>query len=158
MITIGLGKQKGADICHELGFGKMAENIPAMVKVTLEKASILFAVGVLENPYHETCRIEVLGKDEIVEVEPLLQEEAKELAPKLHFNDLDVLVIHEIGKDISGTGFDTNVAGRYHTPFISGGPNITRIVILDLTDKSHGNANCLVIADFTTKRLSISLS
>ena len=152
-ITIGLGKQKGADICHELGFGQMAENIPAMAKVSLEKANILFAVGLLENAYHETCRIEVLNNKEIAKEEPALQAEGKRLCPKLYFDKLDVLVIDEIGKDISGTGFDTNVVGRYHTPFCTGGPSITRMTILDVTDVSHGNANGLGILDFTTKRV-----
>jgi hypothetical protein len=151
--VIGLGKQKGADICHELGFGMMAENIPAMAKVTLEKANILFAVGLLENAYHETCRIEVLRNNEIAKEEPALQAESKRLSPKIYFDKLDVVVIDEIGKDISGTGFDTNVIGRYHTPFCSGGPCITRVTVLDVTDVSHGNANGVGIIDFTTKRL-----
>ncbi|MEL7566830.1 MAG: lactate racemase domain-containing protein [Dehalobacterium sp.] len=153
MITIGLGKQKGADICHELGFGHMAENIPAIARVSLEKTNILFGVAILENAYHETCRIEVMKNREIEIKEPDLQEEAKRLSPHLYFNNLDVLIIDEIGKDISGTGFDNNVVGRYHTPYISGGPNITRISVLDLTDRSHGNANGLGIVDFTTQRV-----
>lgn len=152
MITIGLGKQKGADICHELGFGQMAENIPAIGRVTLASGRILFAVGLVENAYHETCRVEVLEAKEVESKEPILQEEAKKLNPRLHFEDLDVLIIDEIGKDISGTGFDTNVVGRYHTPFISGGPRITRVTVLDITDVSHGNGNGLGIADFTTRR------
>lgn len=152
MVTIGLGKQKGADICHELGFGKMAENIPAIGRVTIEKTNILFAVSVLENAYHEVCQLDVLMKEEIETHEPALQEKAKELAPRLYFDQLDVLIIDEIGKDISGTGFDTNMVGRYHTPYASGGPNITKMAVLDITDKSHGNGNGLGILDFTTKR------
>jgi hypothetical protein len=151
-IVIGLGKQKGADICHELGFGSMAENIPAMAKVSLEKANIIFAVGLIENAYHETCRIEVLNRNEIAGQEPALQAESKRLSPKIYFDNLDVLVIDEIGKDISGTGFDTNVVGRYHTSFCSGGPCIKRMTVLDVTDVSHGNANGLGIVDFTTRR------
>ena len=153
MIAIGLGKQKGAEICHELGIERMAENFPAIARVTIEKENILFAIGLLENAYHETCRIELLRKEEIETEEPKLQEEAKRLLPKLHFTDIDVLVIDEIGKNISGTGFDTNVVGRYHTPGCSGGPNVTRLVILNVTDETHGNANGLGIADFTTRRI-----
>ena len=152
MITIGLGKQSGADICHELGFGRMAVNIPAIARVTIAKSNILFAVGILENAYHEVCRLDVLHKDEIENVEPVLQEEAKRLAPRLFFDQLDALIIDEIGKDISGTGFDTNMVGRYHTPFASGGPQITRISVLDITDRSHGNGNGLGIVDYTTRR------
>ncbi len=152
MITIGLGKQRGADICHDLGFGKMAENLISIARVTLREANILFGIGLLENAYHETCRIEIFMADEIEREEPALQEESKRLTPTLPFDSLDVLIIDEIGKDISGTGFDTNVVGRYHTPYASGGPDITRIAALDVTEKSHGNANGLGILDFTTRR------
>jgi hypothetical protein len=152
MIAIGLGKQVGADFCHRLGFGRMAENIPAIGRTVLARTNILFAVGLIENAYHETCRIDVLRKDEIEAQEPPLLEQARRLAPRLHFDALDVLIIDEIGKDISGTGFDTNVVGRYHTPFASGGPDITRMAALDITDASHGNGNGLGILDFTTRR------
>ncbi len=152
MIAIGVGKQVGADFCHRLGFGQMAENIPAIGRAVLSKTNILFAVGIIENAYHETCRIEALGAEDIESAEPPLLEEAKRLAPRLHFDALDVLIIDEIGKDISGTGFDTNVVGRYHTPFASGGPKITRMATLDITDGSHGNGNGLGILDFTTQR------
>jgi len=152
MIVIGMGKQKGADICHELGFGTMAENLQAMGRVTLAKANILCGVALLENAYHETARVEVIARDEIPVREPALLEEAWRLYPKLYLDRLDVLIIDEIGKDISGTGFDTNVVGRYHTPYASGGPTITRIACLDITERSHGNANGLGILDFTTRR------
>ncbi len=153
MIAIGLGKQRGADICHNLGFGKMAVNIPAIAKVVLKMKPIFFGVGLVENAYHQTHTVVVLNKDEIVEREVGLQELAKDLCPRILFDNLDVLIMDEIGKDISGTGFDTGVVGRYHTPFISGGPAITKMGILDLTERSHGNANGVGIVDFTTQRL-----
>jgi hypothetical protein len=152
MIVIGMGKQKGADICHELGFGTMAENLQTMGRVTLAKAKVLCGVALLENAYHETARVEVIPREEIPVREPALLEEAWRLYPRLYFERLDVLIIDEIGKDISGTGFDTNVVGRYHTPYVSGGPTITRIACLDITERSHGNANGLGILDFTTRR------
>jgi hypothetical protein len=152
MIVIGMGKQKGAEICHDLGVGKMAENIQSMGRVALAQANILFGVGILENAYHETARLEVLAKEDIPAREPALLEEAWRLYPRIGFDQLDVLILDEIGKDISGTGFDTNVVGRYHTPYASGGPTITRIAVLDITDKSRGNGNGLGILDFTTRR------
>ncbi|MDA8226980.1 MAG: lactate racemase domain-containing protein [Desulfitobacterium hafniense] len=152
MITIGLGKQKGADTCHFEGFGKMAENIPAIAKVILEKTNLIYAVGVLENAYHEVCRIEVLKNQEIAVEEPALQEEAKRIIPRFHLQEFEVLIIDEIGKNISGTGFDNNAVGRYHTPYASGGPKIAKIAALDITEKSNGNANGLGILDFTTRR------
>lgn len=153
MIVIGMGKQKGADVCHELGFGRMAENILAIGRVTLAKTNILCGVGILENAYHETARLEVLAGADIPRREPALLEEAWRLYPRLYFDQLDVLIIDEIGKDISGTGFDTNVVGRYHTPYVSGGPTVTRVAVLDITERSHGNANGLGILDFTTRRV-----
>lgn len=152
MITIGMGKQKGADYAHMLGFGQMAETVPAVAKVTIAKKNILCAVGVLENAYHETAAVEVMRAQEIGQREPELLKKAWGLYPKVFFDKLDVLILDEIGKDISGTGFDTNVLGRYHTPYASGGPDITRVAVLDLTDKSHGNANGIGILDLTTRR------
>ena len=153
MLAIGLGKQKGAEICHNLGFGRMAENLPAIGRVALASGKILMAIGLLENAYHETCRIEVLAPQDVEGAEPALQEESKRLLPRFYVDSLDVLVVDEIGKNISGTGFDNNVLGRFHTPYASGGPDITRIAVLDLTEESHGNANGVGIADFTTRRL-----
>jgi hypothetical protein len=100
----------------------------------------------------------VLRNQEIEKEEPALQAESKRLCPRIHFDQFDALIIDEIGKDISGTGFDTNIVGRYHTPFCSGGPAITRIAILDVTNVSHGNANGLGIVDFTTKRVFDKIS
>jgi hypothetical protein len=153
LISIGLGNQKGADTCHELGMGKMAETVPAVARVVLGNTNLLFGVALLENAYHETCRIEVLPNAEIESKEPGLLTEAKRLAPKLLFDRLDVLIMDEIGKDISGTGFDTFVVGRYHSPYISGGPQITRISVLDLTERTHGNFIGLGVVDFTTRRV-----
>ena len=152
MITIGMGKQAGADSAHRLGFGQMAGNVPAYAKVVMAKKNILFAVGILENAYHETAEIRAMRAREIESVEPEMLRRAWRLYPKLFFDKLDVLILDEIGKDISGTGFDTNILGRYHTPYASGGPDIARIGVLDITDKSHGNGNGLGILDFTTRR------
>ncbi|MDR1516268.1 MAG: nickel-dependent lactate racemase [Synergistaceae bacterium] len=152
MITVGMGKGRGAESAHRMGFGKMAENVLSFAKVVMAKRRILCAVGILENPNHETAELEVLRGDEIESREPELLRRAWELYPKLCFDRLDALALDEIGKDISGTGFDTNVLGRYHTRYASGGPDITRICVLDITDKSHGNGNGLGILDFTTRR------
>lgn len=153
MIAIGLGKQRGAEACHDAGFGQMAENIYDIAHTILDRCNIRLGIGLLENPYHETCGIEVLDAGEIAEKEPALQEQAKQLLPKLYFPSLDVLIVDEIGKEISGTGMDNNVIGRYTTPYPTGGPMIARIVVLSLTGDTHGNANGLGVADFTTRRV-----
>lgn len=154
MITIGLGKQKGADVCHNMGFGQMATNVPAIARVSLKKEKFLMAVGVLENPYHEIAELEVLLPWEIEDKEPALLRKVKNgMLPRLMFDSFDVLILDEIGKNISGTGFDTYVIGRFHTPYKTGGPRITKVAVLDLTDESKGNANGLGILDFTTRRV-----
>lgn len=152
MITIGLGKQKGAEMCHHSGFGNMATNLPEIADVIIEKKNIVFALGILENAYDETYKIVCMEKNEIMDIEPGLQEESKAMIPKVYFDKFDILVVDEIGKNITGTGMDTNIIGRYHTPYASGGPDITKLVVLDLTEESHGNGNGIGLADFTTRR------
>lgn len=152
MITIGLGKQKGAAIAHNLGFGRMAEHIPEIANAALEHLKVLCAVGFVENAYHETAVCRVLRADEIAAEEPKLLDLAKTYAARLYFDQMDVLIIDEIGKNISGAGFDTNVVGRYHSEWISGGPTVKRLAILDIAAASNGNGNGLGMADFTTRR------
>jgi hypothetical protein len=153
MIAIGLGKQKGAEASHQLGMERMLDNIVAVGRKALSTGKILFGIALVENAYHETCRIEAIPAHRIEDEEVALQAEAKRLEPRILFDRLDVLIIDEIGKNISGTGFDNNVVGRYHLPHMkSEGPFITRICVLDITDASHGNGNGLGIVDFTTER------
>lgn len=153
MISIGLGKQKGAEACHQLGFKYMAENVPAMANIMLKKLPILFGVALVENAYDQTCRIEVLPADQIEAREMELLEEAKARLPKILFDQIDVLVIDYIGKNISGDGMDPNVTGRYPTPYAHGGPDVSKMIVLDLTPETKGNANGVGTADFTTQRL-----
>ncbi|MEN6411848.1 MAG: lactate racemase domain-containing protein [Veillonellales bacterium] len=153
MIVIGLGKQKGADFCHNQGFDAMAENIPAIAEVALKKANILCGIAILENPYHETAQIEVLPTDIILKREPELLIEAKKLCPQLYIKSFDVMIVDEIGKNISGTGFDTNILGRFLSEKIVGVPNFKRMAILDITKESHGGANGLGLSDYTTERV-----
>lgn len=153
MISIGLGKQKGAEACHQLGFKHMAEHVPAMAKVIIEKMPILFAVASVENAYDRIKMLEVLLPQEIEQREPTLQEISKASLPKLFFEQIDVLIIDEIGKNISGDGMDPNITGRYPTPYAYGGPDVAKMVVLDLTEETEGNANGVGTADFTTQRL-----
>ena len=154
MIAIGLGKQKGAEACHQLGFKYMAENVPKMANVMLERLPIVFGVALVENAYDETCHVEVLPAGHIEEREMELLKLAKSKMPKIMFPEIDVLVVDYIGKNISGDGMDPNVTGRYPTPYAHGGPDVNKIVVLDLTEESKGNANGVGTADFTTLRLA----
>jgi len=153
MISIGLGKQKGAEACHQLGFKYMAENVPKMARIMIEKLPIVFGIALVENAYDQTCRIEVLPAEEVEEREKELLKEAKARLPKILFDQIDVLVIDYIGKNISGDGMDPNITGRYPTPYAHGGPDVTKMVVLDLTPETKGNANGVGTADFTTQRL-----
>ncbi|MDX8044478.1 lactate racemase domain-containing protein [Gracilibacillus sp. S3-1-1] len=153
MISIGLGKQKGAEACHQLGFKHMAEHVPAMAKVIIDKTPIMFGVATVENAFDKVAKLEVLLPEEIEEREPELQKLAKKSLPKLYFDQIDVLIIDEIGKNISGDGMDPNITGRYPTPYAYGGPEVSKMVVLDLTEETEGNANGVGTADFTTQKL-----
>lgn len=153
MLAIGLGKQKGAEACHSDGFECMGEKVPRYAEIILKNIDLICGIAVLENAYDETYKIEVLTKKEIPEQEPLLLNEAKRLMPRIPFDEIDVLIVDRIGKEISGAGMDPNITGRYETPYVHGGPSIQRIVVLDLTDSSHGNASGIGMADFTSKRV-----
>lgn len=158
MIAIGLGKQRGAEACHASGFGNMARNIPEVADMVIKTGKIVAGIGILENAYDETLEFHVLPSDQILVKEPLLLQKAMSLMPKFYIDQLDILVIEEIGKNITGTGMDTNIIGRYHTPYISGGPRINKLVVNRLTPESHGNANGIGLADFTTKDFFRSIS
>ncbi|WP_068677070.1 lactate racemase domain-containing protein [Oceanobacillus sp. Castelsardo] len=153
MISIGLGKQKGAEACHQLGFKHMHVHVPEMAKMTIEKMPILFGIATVENAFDKVAKLEVMRANEIEEKEPALQELAKKLLPKIFVDQIDVLVIDQIGKNISGDGMDPNITGRYPTPYAHGGPDVTKMVVLDLTPQTEGNANGVGTADFTTQRV-----
>jgi len=153
MLAIGLGKQKGADSLHDMGFGAFRERIPAFARVVLANNYVPFGVGLIENAFDETCRVEVVEGDRIGEVEPSLLEYAKQRMPRILFPETDVLVVRQIGKNFSGSGMDPNVTGTFATPFASGGIAKQKTVVLDVSDKSHGNAMGVGMADITTLRL-----
>ena len=153
MITIGLGKQKGAESCHAYGFKHMHCLIPAMAEEVLKLAPIMFGIATVENAYDHVAKVVVAGAADLIETDRQLLIEAKAAMPRIEFSPIDVLVIDEIGKDISGDGMDPNITGRYPTPYPTGGPEVSKMVVLDLTEKTGGNANGVGTADFTTRRL-----
>ncbi|MFD2922226.1 lactate racemase domain-containing protein [Halobacillus naozhouensis] len=157
MITIGLGKQRGAEAAHSYGFKYMADHVPEMAKIVMDKTPVIFGLGTIENAYDRPAKIIVVPADKMFEVEPELLLEAKRLMPRILFDTADVLVVDELGKDISGDGMDPNITGNYATPYASGGLDAKRIVVLGLTEKTHGNANGIGLADITTKRVFDSI-
>ncbi|GIP36649.1 lactate racemase domain-containing protein [Paenibacillus sp. J2TS4] len=153
MVAIGIGKQKGAEAIHQMGFKHMAENMPQAARLLMRKLPIVFGLAIVENAYDQTCRLEALPVEQFESREKELLVEAKERLPKLLIPQADVLVIDWIGKNISGDGMDPNVTGRFPTKYAYGGPDITKIVALDLTPESKGNAAGIGLSDFTTKCL-----
>ncbi len=153
MLVVGLGKQAGAESVHTDGMGKMTENLLANVKVTLAKAPVLFALPCLENAYDETCKIEAVAKERILDREPELLELAFANMPRLLAEETDVLIVDEIGKNFSGTGVDPNITGTFSTDYASGGVRVQRACMLDLSEISHGNGLGVGLASAITKRL-----
>jgi len=158
MMAIGLGKEKGARLYHRAfishGYG---HTIISVAEKILHSGKLLFGVGIVENGYSQTAHIDVMPPDELEKRESILLQEAYRMAPGLPFEDVDVLIIDEMGKDISGCGFDAKVVGRIGMPLISKDletPRVKRIVVCDLTEKTEGNADGIGCADFITERLA----
>ena len=161
MCVIGLGKRAGAAACHaaatRLGY---EHTLRSIARVVLRTAPIVCGVAIVENQFHDTARIAVLKRDEIEEREKELLEEARRLMPRLPFDDIDLLIVDRIGKNISGAGMDPNVTGRWVHGYSSSlgpdnqaSPMIRRIFVRDLTPETHGNAIGIGFADITTTRL-----
>jgi len=156
MMTIGLGKHRGAIQYHRANIHHGYETVITSVgREMLAKARIGFGVGIVENGYDETAHVEAFRPEDLEAGERRLLKSAREWMARLPFSPIDVLVVEEMGKNISGSGMDTNVIGRPsnpHEPFPND-PKILWIVTLDLTDESYGNAVGIGNADFTTRRL-----
>lgn len=152
MMAIGLAKRKGADMTHFLRYENMAENLVEVGKIALNNLNIICGVASIENRYNEVADLFVLHKDEILQEEPKILEKSKRLMPRIYLDDIDVLIVNEIGKNISGTGVDTNIVGRFHTNAASGGPNTVKLGFLDISEKSGGNGNGMGLADFVSKK------
>ena len=151
MVTVGLGKQAGAQEAHTHG---LWDSVKAVPKLTMRKAKILFGVAVVENAFRQPVIIEVVPPvyNAFKEADERLLEAAKPHVAKLPFQQLDLLVVDELGKNISGTGMDLNVVGNWR---MSGGahePDFRRIAVLSLTHASLGNGLGIGLADFTTRR------
>jgi len=156
MLVIGLGKRHGADQHHAWGVRGLRDMMIESAKVLLDKTNFLGGLAVLENAREETGRLEVVDRDDLLDREPTLLDEARRMMGRLPFDRLDVLVVGECGKNYSGTGIDTNVVGRFLLDEPGwgepAGPVITRIGLLDISPESHGNATGIGIADLTTNR------
>jgi hypothetical protein len=155
MLTIGLGKRQGAAQVHKLGLPGLVKMLPEVGAFLLEKAPVALGVALLENAHERTARVVAVEPEELLEVEPRLLDEARALLGRLPFDQVDVLVVGELGKNYSGTGMDPNVIGRQRVETMPDLPRpvVTRLAVLDLSDETRGNAVGIGLADLTTERL-----
>ena len=149
MLAIGGGKHNGCSRIHREGFPALEHTVPDVADVIIGKVNIPFGLAVIENAFEKTHTVEAVPGDAIMTREPELLKLAKSLMPRIKFDDIDVLIVEQIGKDISGTGMDTNIIARdSFGPLPGAVPRIQRIIIEDLTEGAHGNAIGFGMADF----------
>ena len=153
MTAVGLGKQAGAQQAHSHG---LWDSVKAVPRLTLARAKVLFGVAVVQNAYHQPALIEVVAPvyEAFREADERLLKAAEPHAGKLPFTQLDLLIVDELGKDISGTGMDLNVIGKWRVEGGKREPDFFRIVALSLTHGSLGNGLGIGLADFTTERFT----
>lgn len=155
MAAIGLGRQPGAESVHQLAVQlTYFRAIQAATRLLFSRLNILGGVAILEDHFNQLRRLEAIPASDLFDREPDLLAESREFKPKLPFDEFDLLIIDEIGKEISGTGADTKVVGRIMNIYEAEveRPRITRILIRDLSEPTAGNAIGLGLADFTTRR------
>ena len=155
MMVIGLGKRDGATQVHKLGLRGMKEVLPAVGKFLLQNTKFALGLAILENAEDYPAEIVALEPESVLEVEPQLLNRARDLMGRLPFDQIDVLVVGELGKNYSGAGLDPNVIGRLmiETQGDFERPVVTRLAVLDVSDESHGNIVGVGFADLTTERL-----
>ncbi|MFW6308916.1 MAG: lactate racemase domain-containing protein [bacterium] len=155
VMVIGLGKHRGAQSIHSRGVYGLKELIPQAAELIINKAPVIQGIGLVENGYEDIMEISFTPPEKILEKDSELLKLAADKMPSLPVDKIDVAVVQKIGKDISGSGMDTNVIGRL---YINGekefsSPDIKRLVVMDLTESSHGNAIGIGLADITTQKL-----
>jgi hypothetical protein len=150
MLAIGLGKQRGAETNHARG---LAETIPAVAAVILRTGKVALGVGLVENAYHRLHTIRATGPDGFHTADRELLTLANGLLPRVPFDELDLLIVDELGKNVSGSGMDYNVVGMWRRIGGEKRPYFRRIAVLNLTPQSEGNGLGVGIADFTTRRV-----
>jgi hypothetical protein len=150
MTAIGLGKQRGAQTVHGRG---LKETIPEVARVALGSSRIIFGLALVENAYHQLHTVRAAAPDRFHDTDRELLKVANELLPRVPFDELDLLIVGELGKNISGSGMDYNVVGMWRRIGGDKRPLYKRIAVLDITAESEGNGLGVGIADFTTRRL-----
>ena len=154
MMAIGLGKQHGAENYHRAGHHySYAEIFPLVGQAVLDSGHVLFGLGIVENGHDQTAKVQAVLPKDFAAVEKALLTEAKAWMARLPFDKLDVLIVDELGKNISGAGMDPNVIGRASVQKPAGKPHIRMLFVRDITPEAEGNAIGVGFAEMTTKRL-----
>jgi len=157
MLLVGLGKDIGARVYHRAIMRHTFDQIVESVfPIVLSRLSVLFGLAIVENAYGKVADIKAMRGEDIIKEEPGLKKRSFELMAKLPFRNIDLLIIDNMGKDISGTGMDTNIIGHKDessSKITRKEEGISRIFVRDLTSNSHGNACGIGLADFTTRKL-----
>jgi hypothetical protein len=153
MLVIGAGKIAGATSIHSQGFELFHELLPQAGKVIMAKKNFLFGVAMVENANEDTALVEIVPAEKVLDREPELLAMSMKLMPKLQFDGFDVLIVDRMGKNISGTGMDTNIIGRNSRDTVwERKPAIKKIAVLGLTPETDGNASGANAADVVTMR------
>ena len=155
MLVIGLGKREGASQVHKLGLRGLCEVLPAVGRFLVANTKFALGLAILENADDLPAEIVAVEPETIFDEEPRLLERARALMGRLPFDQIDVLIVGELGKNYSGAGLDPNVIGRLmiETQPDFERPVVTRLAVLDVSDESHGNIVGVGFADLTTERL-----
>jgi len=150
LLAVGLGDARGAKEIHDRG---VAQAMPQAARLILERLPVIAGVAIVENGLHEAARLEVIPAERIADEEPALLDLARRLTPRIPIEPIDLLVVDEMGKDISGTGLDLNVIGMWRRTGGPIAPLIGAVAVLDLTAQSRGNAAGVGHADLVSQRL-----
>lgn len=153
MMAIGIANHTGASMFHRMGFASFTKRIPEVCELFLEKAPVAFGVGIVQNAYDEISELEVIKKEHFLERDAALLEIAKRRIPKFKNPELDVLIVDQIGKNISGNGHDPNITGRSNSPGFDKELKLQKLFIRGLSEESHHNAAGINWADITTRRV-----
>jgi hypothetical protein len=150
MLSIGLGKQRGAETVHGRG---LRDTIPAVASVLLASGKVALGLGLVENAYHKLHTVRAAAPEAFLDTDRALLTLANSLLPRVPFDDLDLLIVDELGKNISGSGMDYNIVGMWRRIGGERRPDFRQIAVLGITPQSEGNGLGVGIASFTTRRV-----
>jgi hypothetical protein len=153
MMSIGLGKQQGAESMHRIAMHKFKELVPEVAQIILQRLHVVAGLAVIENTQNQIGHLEAVPGGEILTREPALLELARTWMPRILIEEFDLLIVDEVGKDISGDGMDPNVTGRFVVPHMTGGPRLQKVVVRDLTELTKGSFLGAGVADVITRRV-----